>query len=305
MEVEGTEEASERSEVEPREEVLFRGMSKSETKSHKWRKELSHPASTHSSLAKQSKNAIVSSISPSEEKTGSKAKKSWKSLYDERMASLQTEGLSSGYNHPEITHPDVNFTPCPRNDMSRKTFSASPTRPMSDGITMGASSTFDRLMMSMGQQKGGASSSTRLQLQLTSSSLGLNPTLGAAGDIKDMFAVVMTGLDELRRDMTKRIDQVDERAHQGRENLRDELTHVNSQAREDQAQLICNTDQCLAESLAQANKESEEREARMTKEIERLLNDHDNTYVHTMTSLEKRLDAKSDLMMLKLDEILN
>ena len=33
-EVERTEEASKRSEVEPREEVLFRGMSKSETKSH-------------------------------------------------------------------------------------------------------------------------------------------------------------------------------------------------------------------------------------------------------------------------------
>ena len=227
-EVEGTEEASERSEVEPREEVLFRGMSKSETKSHKWRKELSHPASTHSSLAKQSKNAMMSSISPSEEQTGSKAKKSWKSLYDERMASLQTEGLSSSYNHPEITHPDVNFTPCPRNDMSRRTLSASPTRPMSDGITMRASSTFDRLMMSMGMQEGGASSSTTLQPQLTSSSLRLTPTLGAAGDIGDMFAGVMTGLDELRWEMTKRTDQVDERAHQGRENLRDELTHVKS-----------------------------------------------------------------------------
>ena len=34
-EVEGTEETSERSEVRPREEVLFRGMSKSEIKSHK------------------------------------------------------------------------------------------------------------------------------------------------------------------------------------------------------------------------------------------------------------------------------
>ena len=33
-EVERTEEASERSDVEPREKVLFRGMSKSETKSH-------------------------------------------------------------------------------------------------------------------------------------------------------------------------------------------------------------------------------------------------------------------------------
>ena len=206
--------------------MLFRGMSKSETKSHKWRKELSHPDNTHSSLTKQSKNAMMSSISPS-----------WKSLYDERMASLRTEGLYSSYDHPEITHP-----------------SASPTRPMSDGITMGASSTFDRLMMSIGKQKGGASSSTRLQPQLTSSSLGLTPPLGAAGDISDMFAGVLTGLDELRRDMTKRIDQVDERAHQGRKNLRDELTHVKLQARVDQAQLIRNTDQCLAESLAQANK---------------------------------------------------
>ena len=58
-EVERTEEASERSEVEPREEVLFRGMSKSETKSHKWRREFSHPANTHSSLAKQSNNVTV------------------------------------------------------------------------------------------------------------------------------------------------------------------------------------------------------------------------------------------------------
>ena len=207
---------------------------------------------------------MMSSISPSEEQTGSNAKKSWKSLYDERMASLQTEDLSSSYDHPEITHPVVNFTPCPRNDMSRKALSTSPTTPMSDGITMGASSTFDRLMTSMSKQKGGASTSTRLQPQLTSSSLGLTPPLGATGDISDMFAGVMNGLDELRRDMTKRIDQ---RAHQGRENLRDELTHVKSQTRVDQAQLIRNIDQCLAESLAQASKESEEREARMTREM--------------------------------------
>ena len=304
-EVERTEETSERSEVEPREEVLFKGMSKSEPKSHRWRGEYSLSASNHSSLAKQSNNAMMSSISPSEEQTGSKAKKSWKSLYDERMASLPTVGLSSSDDYPEITHPDVNFTLCPRNDMSRKASSTSPTRPMSDGITMGASSTFDRLMTSMSKQKGGASSSTRLQPQLTSSSLGLTPSFGATGDISDMFAGVMNDLDELRRDMTKRIDQVDERAHKGQENLRDELTHVKSQARVDQAQLIRNTDQCLAESLAQANKESYEREARMTREIERLLNDQDSTYAHTMTSLEKRLDAKSDLMMRKLDAILN
>ena len=55
-EVERTDETSERSEVEPREEVLFRGMSKSETKSNRWRREFSHPANTHSSLAKQSNN---------------------------------------------------------------------------------------------------------------------------------------------------------------------------------------------------------------------------------------------------------
>ena len=121
-----------------------------------------------------------------------------------------------------------------------------------------------------------------------------------------MFACVMTGLEELRRDMTKRIDRVGDRAHhQGQEELRDELTNVRSQARVDQAQLIRNTDQGLAEGLAQATKESEEREVRMTREIERLLNDHDKTYARTMTSLEKRLDAKSDLMMRKLDEILN
>ena len=77
--------------------------------------------------------------------------------------------------------------------------------------------------------------------------------------------------------MTKRINRVEERAHQGQEKLRDELTHVKSQARVDQAQLIHNTDQCLVESLAQANKESEENEVRMTREIERLLNDHDKT----------------------------
>ena len=299
-EVERTEEALERSEVEPREEVLFKGMSKSETKSHKWRKGFSQPTNTHFSLAKQSKNAMMSSISPSEEQTGSKAKKSWKSLYDERMVSLQTEGLSSSYDHP-----DVNFTPCPRNDISRNALSTSPTRPMSDGIILEVLSTFDILMTSMGKQKGGASSSTRLQPQLTSSSLRLAPPLGAAGNISDKFAGVMNGLDDLRRDMTKRIDQADERAHRGRGNLRDELMHVKSQARFDQAQLIRNTDQCLAESLAQANKESEEREARMTREIERLLNDHDNTYAHTMTSLERRLDAKSDLLLRKLDEILN
>ena len=66
----------ERSEVEPREEVLFRGMYKSETKSHRWSRDFSHPAIIHSSLAKQSNNAMMSSVTPSEEQPGLKAKKS-------------------------------------------------------------------------------------------------------------------------------------------------------------------------------------------------------------------------------------
>ena len=143
----------------------------------------------------------------------------------------------------------------------------------------------------MGTQKGGASSSTRLQPQLTSSSLGFTPMLGTASDMSDMFAGIMTGLQELRRDMTKKLDRVDERAQQGQEKLRNELLDVKSQARTDQAQLIRNTDQCLAA------KESEERDITMAREIERLLNDHDDTYAHTMISLEKSLDANSDLMM--------
>ena len=99
----------------------------------------------------------------------------------------------------------MDFTPTTRNDMSKKELSSSPTRPMCDGITVGVSSKFDRLMISMGTQKGGASSGTRLQPQLTSSSLGLTPVSGAAGDMSDMFAGVMTGLEELQRDMSKRI----------------------------------------------------------------------------------------------------
>ena len=57
---------------------------------------------------------MMSSISPSDEQAVSKAKRSWKSLYDERMVSLQAEGLPSSYDHPEITHPDVNFHTVPK-----------------------------------------------------------------------------------------------------------------------------------------------------------------------------------------------
>ena len=131
-------------------------MSRSETKSNKWRKE-------HFSLVKQGKNAMMSSISPGEEQPNSKAKKSWKTLYDECITSLRIEGVSSSYDHPGLVRSDVTFTPSPRNEKRKKALSNSPSRPMSDGMTVGGSSTFDRLMMSMGTQKGGASSSTRLQ----------------------------------------------------------------------------------------------------------------------------------------------
>ena len=60
---------------------------------------------------------------------------------------------------------------------------------------MGVSSTYDRLMMSMGTQKGGASSSTRLQPQLTSSYLGLTPMLGTASDMSDRPQRAATGHD--------------------------------------------------------------------------------------------------------------
>ena len=105
--------------------------------------------------------------------------------------------------------------------------------------------------------------------------------------------------------MTKRTDRNEERAQQGHERLGDELTVMKSQARRDQAQLIWNTDLWLAESLALATKESEERYSIMTREIKRLLNDHDNTYAQTLTNLEKILDDKADLMMRKLGEILS
>ena len=163
-------------------------------------------------------------------------------MYDERMRSLQTDGLFSGYDGLGLMHSDVDFTPSPSQEKNKIALSDKPTRPTSDGITMGALSTYDRLKMSMGTQKGGASSITRLQPQLTSSSLGLTLMLGSASDMIDMFAGVMTGLKELRRKMTKKIYRVEKRAQQGQAKLRNAPTDVESQARTDQAQLIRNTD---------------------------------------------------------------
>ena len=207
---------------------------------------------------------MLLSIKPRELQFNSRAKISFKTLHVDRMASLRIDGLSSGLDHPGLMHSDTGFTTSPRREKKKKAMSNSPSRPMSDGITMGASSIFDRLMMSMGKQNGGASTSTRLQPQLMSSSVGLTPVLGMAGD----FANVMTDLEELRRDITKRIDLVEEGAQQGQERLKDELAEAKSQAKSDQAQLSQDTDQCLAESLAMAATESEKRDGRKTREID-------------------------------------
>ena len=124
-------------------------------------------------------------------------------MYDERMKSLRTDGLSPVYDGLWLMHSDLDFTSSPRQEKSKKAFSDSPTRPMSDGITIGASSTYDRLIMSMGTQKGGVSS------------FGLTSLLRTASDMSDMFAGVMTSPEGLRRDMTKKIDRVELRAQQG------------------------------------------------------------------------------------------
>ena len=181
-EKETTQETKERSEVRVREEMLFNRNLQIRDQSKSWRKE-------QSSLVKQVTNAMMSSISPREEQPSSKAKRSFKAMYGERMTSSRANGLSSGYDGPLLMLSDMDFTPSPRQETSKKALSESPNRSMSDGITMGASSTYDRLMMSMGIKKSGASSSTRLQPQLTSSSLGLTPVLGTASDLSDSLPV--------------------------------------------------------------------------------------------------------------------
>ena len=130
--VEESQKTSECPEAHAGEELFFKGTSRSETGNSSRGKE-------QSSLAKQSKNAMMSTISPREEKSSSRAKKCFKKLYDERMMSLRTDGLSSGLDHPGIMHSDTDFTPSPRQEKNKKAMS---------GITMGASSTIDRLMMS-------------------------------------------------------------------------------------------------------------------------------------------------------------
>ena len=83
--------------------------------------------------------------------------------------------------------------------------------------------------------------------------------MGTAGDVRGIFANVRTGLENNCKASEKKNDRVEQRAQRGHERLRDELADVKSQAKSDQSQLIQKTDQCFAESLALAAKESEER----------------------------------------------
>ena len=80
---------------------------------------------------------MMSSISPRDEQPSSKAKTSFKTMYDERMRSLQTDGLFSGYDGLGLMHSDVDFTPSPSQEKNKIALSDKPTRPTSDGITMG------------------------------------------------------------------------------------------------------------------------------------------------------------------------
>ena len=80
----------------------------------------------------------------------SKASKSFNTMYDERMAPLRTDGLSSVFDHPGLMHSDTDFKPNPRQEKIKKAMSNSPLRPKPDGMTMVKPSIFDRLIMSVG-----------------------------------------------------------------------------------------------------------------------------------------------------------
>ena len=73
---------------------------------------------------------MMSSIIPREEQPAPKAKRSFKKRYDERMASLRIDGLSSGCDHLGLVHSDRDFTPSPRQEKNKKAMSNSLSRPV-------------------------------------------------------------------------------------------------------------------------------------------------------------------------------
>ena len=77
---EESEKISEQTEADTGEELVYKGTSRSETENSGRRKK-------QSSLSKQSQNVTISSISPRVEQSSSRAKTSFKTLYDERITS--------------------------------------------------------------------------------------------------------------------------------------------------------------------------------------------------------------------------
>ena len=207
---------------------MFEYTSRSETKHDSRRKE-------QSPLVKMRKSAMILSISPPEEESSSKAKKSINTLYDERVVCYKLVEYYSG-----LMNSYTDFTSSPKQEKKKKAMSTSPSRPWTARwIPVETFSTFDRLMMSMDMERCRASSSTRLQPQLMSSPLGLTSAFGWANDVR---GIVMTGFDGLRQNITKRIDRVEERTQQCYGRLGDELANAKSQANCDHVQLVQNTD---------------------------------------------------------------
>ena len=132
------------------------------------------------------------------------------------MASPRTDGLSSEYDGPGLLHSDMDFTPSPRQEKSKKAMSDSPTRPMSDGRTMGASSTYE---------------------------------------FDDIYGHT------------------------------EEWCIVEPQAETSIDVIVPGSYPSGGNGFTRSH--NQERDIKMTREIERLLNDHDYTYAHTMTNLEK------------------
>ena len=63
-------------------------------------------------------------------------KRIYKTLHNERMTSVQADGLISGFEHLELVHLDTDFTPSPKQEKNKKAMPNSPSRTMADGITI-------------------------------------------------------------------------------------------------------------------------------------------------------------------------
>ena len=85
-------------------------------------------------------------------------------------------------------------------------------RLMSGGISMEASSTFEKLIIAKRSKRDAASSSTRIQAAVSLPILGLMPMLDSAREISEFIRHVISGFDQLRQSMSSEIDKVDKNA---------------------------------------------------------------------------------------------